>query len=93
LRRFLNINIKYNPAINFDQKSETMQRTVFSEAVRTIAAKITRDLEYRTWVAKALPTMGGGQRHMLVQAIEASGLSDPRLSKAMGAPMLEGARA
>ena len=70
-----------------------MQKTVFSEAVRVIAAKIIIDHEYRRWVAKALPTMGGGQRHMLVQAIEASGLSDPRLSKAMGAPMLEGVRA
>jgi len=54
---------------------------------------MTKDLEYRSWVAKALPKMGGGQRYMLVQAIEASGLSDPRLSKAMGAPMLEVARA
>jgi len=70
-----------------------MQRTVFSEAVRTIATKITNDHEFRSWVAKALPTMGGGQRHMLVQAIEASGLCDARLSKAMGVPMLEGVRA
>ncbi len=66
-----------------------MHKVVYSEAVRTIATRMTKDLEFRGWVAKELPKMGGGTRHMLVQAIEASEIRDERLERALRCPRTE----
>jgi len=65
-----------------------MQKVV-SEAVRTIANKMTKDIEYRYWVARTLPKMGGGQRQMLVDAVAASGIMDERLERAIRCPKTE----
>lgn len=61
-----------------------MQKTgSANDIVSNMAVRIRKDLEFRWWLARALPKMGGGQRSVAMQAVVESGISDDRLSRAM----------
>jgi len=57
--------------------------------VSNMAVRIRKDLEFRWWLTRELPKMGGGQKSVAMQAVVESGISDDRLSRAMMQPRAE----
>ncbi len=60
-----------------------MQKPAYSDAVRDAARRIITDHEHRRFIARQLPLLGGNARDVVIRAIEASGVKDECLERAM----------